>query len=736
MKPLTCPECGYRGEERYCPVCNKQERIIRLREVEALPMGETPPTEKEPPSSPEQSVVVEPPPKTDPDRWFRVALEEAVRRTGNLWLIYSGAGMEASGRGQRPTQMAFELTKTSICLFVSKYEPLEIQANLFRCTPAHLMKMLPQLHISESVQPNALLAYPDKVGMALADIFVADRNWFLIYDCIDFWPGFPEITEIDANEEARLIKLVDMVTVSARKLEEWAEWMGAEKDVVYLPNAASWNLWKEPLSPPKDLVRGKVTILYSGHLTGSWIDQELLSSLVSFGKDLGWAFNLIGDIPTDPIPGAYYLGHKPYKELGNYLRYVDIGIIPFKENILTECVSPLKVFDYLCADVPVVSTPMPELDYFPYCIQANSFKEFRDAIPIASMGKINQETTNKFRRENSWQARIAFLKHRIAEIRQPVTPKGSPSVVVENEQEEQDPVLQKMEERLLEGLYRPEYANHRVAWLCGTTCGYKCPYCSAKLSPSLQPSPYSPDEQKSAWAFWLRKYGPAQIVASGLESLHSNDTRNVLAHLSHEHILSINTNLAFALSEIAHFNSDNVFLSASYHPYSRVPLNKFLEKIDAIQNRGIQVTGVSCVLYPPILSKIPGYRDQIEKAGHFFLAHVFDGPWQGKKYPSSYDSTQLEIVKSMLEEDSWKYNIERQSSYGKLCWAGHSYSCIGYEGLWYRCPVTLPRRNFFECKAELSRFPEPCPSKTGCHCDDLWRYILTNEEVAALTGNK
>ena len=55
-----------------------------------------------------------------------------------------------------------------------------------------------------------------------------------------------------------------------------------------------------------------------------------------------------------------------HETLLQYFKTAHVGIIPFKINQLTLGCSPLKVFDYLAAGLPVVSSALIQLKDYPY----------------------------------------------------------------------------------------------------------------------------------------------------------------------------------------------------------------------------------------------------------------------------------------------------------------------------------------------------------------------------------
>ena len=55
------------------------------------------------------------------------------------------------------------------------------------------------------------------------------------------------------------------------------------------------------------------------------------------------------------------VGTKPYETLPSYLANIDVCLIPFKINQITLASNPIKMYEYLAAGKPVVSTALPEV---------------------------------------------------------------------------------------------------------------------------------------------------------------------------------------------------------------------------------------------------------------------------------------------------------------------------------------------------------------------------------------
>jgi glycosyltransferase involved in cell wall biosynthesis len=83
-----------------------------------------------------------------------------------------------------------------------------------------------------------------------------------------------------------------------------------------------------------------------------------------------WSFVLIGREAVElgninylnAIPNIHRLGKKKFDELPFYCAAFDVALIPMKLNELTVCVNPLKLREYLASGLPVISTPLPEIE--------------------------------------------------------------------------------------------------------------------------------------------------------------------------------------------------------------------------------------------------------------------------------------------------------------------------------------------------------------------------------------
>jgi len=115
-------------------------------------------------------------------------------------------------------------------------------------------------------------------------------------------------------------------------------------------------------------------------------------------------------------PNVYHLGGKSFEELPSYMVHLDVGLVCYRLDRAqwTQVCSPLKMYEYLAADLPVVSVDIPAARQFPSVVSiARSEQEWIAAIEASLTGRDeSQEARLMVARENSWASRA----RRISEL--------------------------------------------------------------------------------------------------------------------------------------------------------------------------------------------------------------------------------------------------------------------------------------------------------------------------------
>ena len=257
------------------------------------------------------------------------------------------------------------------------------------------------------------------------------KRHLTVYDCMDRWSEFPDaLTDVKygalvASAEQRLLDRADVVFCSAAGLFE-AKRSSARGRTVLVRNGADIEHFspKQRTPPPELAALRRPVVGYVGALA-DWVDFELLRSVILSRPD--WSFVFIGPLfgsksagdaraleLISGLPNVHLLGTRPYADVPAYVESFDVATIPFKVNGLTDDTDPIKVYEYLAAGVPVVSTPLPEVLRLPDVRIAAHSADFVRACEEAIGERRNPELVaarTAAAAANSWAARaeVAWL---------------------------------------------------------------------------------------------------------------------------------------------------------------------------------------------------------------------------------------------------------------------------------------------------------------------------------------
>lgn len=150
-------------------------------------------------------------------------------------------------------------------------------------------------------------------------------------------------------------------------------------------------------------------VIYVGALN-YWFDKDII---MYCAKNLpSWSFILIGKSWIDlkgfsKFSNVYCLGARPHELIPSYIKYSDIGIIPFKgDDPVVISTDPIKLYEYMASGLPVVATRWPELMSMnsPTFLATNK-EEFLTLLKGAFGLKKRPDRYLRFAQENAWSKR-------------------------------------------------------------------------------------------------------------------------------------------------------------------------------------------------------------------------------------------------------------------------------------------------------------------------------------------
>lgn len=190
----------------------------------------------------------------------------------------------------------------------------------------------------------------------------------VLYDCLDDWSAYPGAPSNIGALQEELCRSASQIWVTSNTLYQAFTKRYAMK-LVLVPNGVEFSHFAGALALRQ--LRSTVArpvLVYMGALCG-WFDASLVSAVARLLPE--WRIVLIGrqmlsaqQRSTLCLPNVSFLGYKPYSALPALLAAADVAMIPFTRCALTDGTDPVKLYEYLAAGLPVVSTPMPEVMRF------------------------------------------------------------------------------------------------------------------------------------------------------------------------------------------------------------------------------------------------------------------------------------------------------------------------------------------------------------------------------------
>ncbi|MBE7191242.1 MAG: glycosyltransferase [Gordonia polyisoprenivorans] len=129
-----------------------------------------------------------------------------------------------------------------------------------------------------------------------------------------------------------------------------------------IPNGVDPGLWRQlPPTPRRSECRTALHAVYAGTVD-SRLDTAAVRSLVHSG----FSVTLAGPVRDDDVARAFraipevnLTGNLAREAVPTLLRGADVCFLAHHRTRLTEAMSPLKLFEYLCSGTPVVATSLP-----------------------------------------------------------------------------------------------------------------------------------------------------------------------------------------------------------------------------------------------------------------------------------------------------------------------------------------------------------------------------------------
>lgn len=277
--------------------------------------------------------------------------------------------------------------------------------------------------------PFSSLAFLDQPIVLLYSYNTECAAYFRHPRTIYEWIDDLSIFAGDQNDLRRAHQLAleraEITTATAAAL--WREAVASRPDTLYLPNAVHVADFDPRTAPETPLEAADQTwfeaderpvMIYWGAVA-PWFDDRLLAEVARRRPDLriavlgpGYERELVPLQAAAP-ENLRYFGPRPYHALASYARRAAVAILPFRAGPITLATSPLKLFEYLAARLPVVSTLLPESAALDQVLLADDAASFVQALDQALVRRQEPEFhawLDRIVPLHDWSARAAALR--------------------------------------------------------------------------------------------------------------------------------------------------------------------------------------------------------------------------------------------------------------------------------------------------------------------------------------
>lgn len=243
----------------------------------------------------------------------------------------------------------------------------------------------------------------------------------VVYDVTDDWIAFaasPSERELIRRRDAELCVAADAVITCSERLFQDKQKLA--RRVHLIPNGVHAEHYARVLDgcgplPPAAAAWPKPVAGYLGTVHPSRVDVDLVAA-VARQLPGGGSIVLLGpDHLPEPdrarlrsLGNVFLVPAVPYAQAPDYLRAFDVCLVPHVVTPFTESLNPIKLWEYLAAGKPIVSTRVAGFrDYPEHVALADTAEEFAAAI-----GRALAEDPERGRKRrsaaaaHSWSARV------------------------------------------------------------------------------------------------------------------------------------------------------------------------------------------------------------------------------------------------------------------------------------------------------------------------------------------
>ena len=294
------------------------------------------------------------------------------------------------------------------------------------------VQMAPESGSGSTPPPVIWFSHPSMV-----DLFDELPGWLLessgtgrpgatwLYHVVDEYTAYSGVTPERRREmeqrEREMMARVDAVIVVSKPLYEAKR--PYNKHTHLVPNGVNYAAYSEALADGHlaQELEGIPTprLGYSG-LIGDRLDMDILIKLAQEHPE--WSLVFLGEARVVQqasawekmrlLSNVHYLGQVDVSRVPHFLKGFQVGLMPYEMGLESENISPLKLYDYLAAGLPVASVDIPAARQFGDQVHLACKPEAFTQAAVAALADTSPQRRQERREiaaQHTWEARVEQL---------------------------------------------------------------------------------------------------------------------------------------------------------------------------------------------------------------------------------------------------------------------------------------------------------------------------------------
>ena len=278
--------------------------------------------------------------------------------------------------------------------------------------PDRIISELIKIIAKEDMQQNLIVWNYNPMYVDYFEKLDQDLN---VFDAVDDWLSHSSYKnykpKLDANYNTIRAKSDLIFTVSEYLKENFFQ---NQHNVFWLPNAVDLEFFQAENKVHPLVAKLQRPIIGFLGILQDRVDIEIIKYLAQNNpeKNIVLAGPIWPNFPQAELTqykNIHFLGPIKHWQIPSLYKGFDVGIIPYKTNKFIKSTDPMKYYEYLAANLPIVSTYVPGIERFDDLIYvARSPEQFSSLVGDALAGDRNLLRNERLAilRNNTWDHRV------------------------------------------------------------------------------------------------------------------------------------------------------------------------------------------------------------------------------------------------------------------------------------------------------------------------------------------